>query len=735
MSILDWRFIFCYHKRLKGTQMPKLVFKKRLLPLICSAILSPYTIAEASTDELQVKGQEAKDTKTEVIEIWSTQIKTSSLYLQGQDIASKQADHISDLLRTVPGVDVGGAHSLNQRITIRSMDDKDLKISIDGASQNTYMYHHMGNLQIHADILKSVDIEIGTNSVINGGLGGAVRFETKEAKDLLSNDQDFGARLQVGAGNNSGSSVSMTGYGQLTESVDFLAYINRVGRDNFEVGGGEIKDENGQVIAGTDGTVRGIEGDLTDVLFKVGYDIGQSHRVAFSVESYKDEGDYSYRPDMGLATDLAIKNAMFDLWGLDTPLVWPTEFSRDTATLSYIGNLGDTTELRISLFTNESELWRDERAWGESDPYSGYVTGTATNDGLNVIAESSLELGGVEHELTYGLDYLTYTTEYKHDAIYIENGITTSGEELTSTSVFVQDKVQLTDALFVTPGVRFDHADLDSVMVDNTFSEVSFALAGEYYLNEDLVVKLSTTQLFKAPEIAEVFIGAGLNSTENQDIDAETGVNTEFAIAYQTELQSDVALNTGVTFFNTTIDDYIYDYATEDWTPDNIGDMEITGAEFYLGVDSGALSANLTYSVAESELDAAAGYEKFEGARLDRQQGDTISGNVSYVLSNAGVKLNWEVLNVADVDNALDIDGASLDKTKEGFTIHNVSAMWQPKFNNALSVVVGVDNVFDEYYASQSSRTGVSFHPRFGNLSLTDYEPGRNVKATVSYTF
>ena len=93
----------------------------------------------------------------------------SSIYLNGDAIANKQADHISDLLRTIPGVDVGGAHSLNQRITIRSMDDKDLDISIDGAKQNSYMYHHMGNLQIHADILKSVDLEIGSNSVINGG--------------------------------------------------------------------------------------------------------------------------------------------------------------------------------------------------------------------------------------------------------------------------------------------------------------------------------------------------------------------------------------------------------------------------------------------------------------------------------------------------------------------------------------------------------------------------------------
>jgi len=50
-------------------------------------------------------------------------------------------------------------------------------------------------------------------------------------------------------------------------------------------------------------------------------------------------------------------------------------------------------------------------------------------------------------------------------------------------------------------------------------------------------------------------------------------------------------------------------------------------------------------------------------------------------------------------------------------------------------LTLGVDNLFDEYYASQSSRTGVSFHPVFGELYLTDYEPGRNVKATIAYQF
>lgn len=701
--------------------MTTLPYKATTVALALSTLFSTAIVRADNTN------QETEE--VEVIEVWNTQVKTSSLYLRGEDIASKQADHISDLLRTIPGVDVGGAHSLNQRITIRSMDDKDLKITIDGASQNTYMYHHMGNLQIHADILKSVDIEIGANSVINGGLGGAVRFETKEAKDLLKEGQDFGSRIQAGYGDNSGSSFSLTGYGQLNESLDFLAYVNKVNRDNFEVGGGEIKDENGQVIAGTDGTVRGIEGELTDALFKVGYDFADSHRIAVSFETYKDEGDYSYRPDMGLATDIVIGNAM------NSPLVWPTEFTRDTLTLSYVGNFGETTEVRASLFNNESELVRDERAWGTDSAYAGFVTGNATNEGFNVIAETEFELSNMEHEFTYGLDYLNYTTKYELAPAYVDNAGKTSGEESTAIAFFIQDKITVTDSFFLTPGVRYDSNDLDSVMVNKKYSDVLFALAGEYFVNQDLVVRLSSTQVFKSPEIAEVFVGAGLRSVENNDIKAETGLNSELAVAYQTELNNDLTLVTGFTLFKSEIDDYIYDYATDDWKPDNIGTMAIEGAEVYFGIESNNLAANVSYSDAESELDATTGYEKFEGARLDRQQGDTISANVNYNLEQYNLVFNWEVMNVDSVDNALDIDGASLDKSKDGFTIHNISAVWKPESFEDITVVVGADNLFDEYYASQSSRTGVSVHPRFGKLQLTDYEPGRNIKATVSYSF
>ena len=668
----------------------------------------------------------AASAELEPVMVWATEVKASSVEMSGDAIATKQADHISDLLRTIPGVDVGGAHSLNQRITIRSMDDKDLIITIDGANQNTYMYHHMGNLQINANILKSVDVEVGNNSVINGGLGGVVRFETKEAKELLQPGQDFGAHLQYTYADNASESYSATGYGQFTDSVDFLLYYNLLERGNFEVGGGEILDHNGDEVPGTDGTVRGLEGDLHDALVKLGWDLTPSQRLEIGYESYKDEGDYSYRPDMGLATDVVIADR------LNIPLLYPTEFTRDTLTLNHEWRMGDHTTVKTALFENVSELWRDETGLESWRPaVAGYVDGEATNRGFNVLAESFVE-GAVTQEFTYGVDLIQYETEYK--AEYISGDSARSDEEATSSALFVQDRIQLGE-FAVIPGIRYNKYDIESVVVDDTFSETTGAFAAEYEPNQYLFFRASSTQLFKGPEIGEVFAGAGLFDTENPDIKAETGYNHEFTVAAQgPEFGADM-FRVGVTFFQTDIQDYIYDYTANG--KDNVGDMSIDGYEAYLGFDAGNLTVLWTYSVAKSDLDAFEEYAALDGARIDREQGNTSSLNVDYLIPAADLALHWDVLNVNGVPAGVDLDVTSLDSrnAKEGYTVHNISARWTPRQVPGLSLTLGVDNLFDEYYASQSSRTGLSFHPLFRDLYLTDFEPGRNVKTTVAYQF
>lgn len=681
------------------------------LALVGLAIALPAASQQASQPEGAV----------DTITVWGTSVRASSVDLDDKSIAIRQADHISDLLRPIPGVDVGGAHSLNQRITIRGLDDRDLRVSIDGANQNTYMFHHMGNLQIHADILRSVDIDVGRNSVLNGGLGGSVRFETRSASDLLRDEHKFGARAQVSFSDNAADTWSLTGYGQLGESVDFLAYYNDVSRDNYEVGGGKILDYSGNVIPGTDGKVRGLAGDLRDALVKIGWDMAPGQRLKLGYESYEDEGDYSQRPDMGLATGLAIAN------NLGIPLLWPTKFTRDTLTLNYDFDASDNFSLKAAAFHNDSSFWRDERGYIVLWPEDAVVReGEADNIGFNLLATSK---AGDRHTLAYGLETVDYETSYRVDDDRL------AGEEARSLAFYLQGDIAL-GRFTLTPGLRYDRFDLNATFVDEVFDDVTAALSVRFDATENLALRLSGTQIFKAPELSEVFIGAGLFDEPNPDIQAETGSNLEFAVNHRADVGSG-RLNSGITLFQTQIDDYIYDYAETAtfYGKDNIGDLRIRGFEAFLGYDAGALRSLVTYSRSHSDLDALAEYADLQGARIDREQGDTVSLELDYEFASLGLTLHWDSMFVDSLSAGVDLDGPNSDNSKDAFDVHNLSARWSPASIRGLSLIFGVDNVFDEFYASQSSRTGLSRHPRFGELYLQDYEPGRNVKATVTWQF
>lgn len=693
-------------------------------------IALPSLLATTIATHAQSNTAKAIDKENlEEVKVWGTAIFASSVDLNEEAIAIRQADHISDLLRVIPGVDVGGAHSLNQRITIRSVDDKDLQILIDGARQNTYMYHHMGNLQIHADILKSVDIQVGTNSVIDGGLGGSVRFETKDAAELLHSDQSFGARAQVSVSDNSSNNLSLTGYGQLGEAVDFLLYYNGIDRENYRVGGGEILDANGDVFPNTDGKVRGLEGELQDVMLKFGWNISDNQRLKLGYETYKDQGDYSYRPDMGLATDITISN------NLGLPLLFDTEFTRDTLTLNYDLDWGDDNVVRAAVFQNESTLWRNETAIQEiwpTDP--GIVEGEAKNSGFNVLARSTVG-SDIVNELSYGIDYINYETAYMAD------GVELSSESSSSTALFIQDKISI-GKFSIIPGLRYNNFDVESTIVDDNFTKVTGALAVELEASDNMIVKVSSTHLYKAPDLNEVFIGAGLGVIGNPDLKAEEGYNNEFAFAFEDDVLGADKFAAGFTLFQTTIENHIYQYAPppaevggRSWY-DNVGDLEIEGFETYVSYDLGGFSALLTYSDAEAVLDAFDEYPSLENAHDSREQGSTISLSLDYDISSIDLLLHWDIQHVGSAPHhEVTLDAATLDNSKDAFTVHNISARWNPKFVEGFSLTFGVDNLLDEFYASHSSRTGTSFHPRFGALYLLDYEPGRNVKATIAYQF
>lgn len=70
--------------------------QKVSLSLVATALLSSVALADNQS--------------LETVEIWETQVTSSSLNMGSGTIETKQADHLSDLLRDLPGVEIGRAH-------------------------------------------------------------------------------------------------------------------------------------------------------------------------------------------------------------------------------------------------------------------------------------------------------------------------------------------------------------------------------------------------------------------------------------------------------------------------------------------------------------------------------------------------------------------------------------------------------------------------------------------------
>jgi hemoglobin/transferrin/lactoferrin receptor protein len=616
---------------------------------------------------------------SESIEVWGTTITNDSI-LQ-DEIDRKQANHLSDLLRDQAGIDVGGSHSIVQGINIRGVDDLDLNITVDGISQNNNMFHHSGNVLINADILKAVDIKVGTNSVLTGGLSGGVAFETKDAKDLLEPGEDFGARLYTNLGSNDYAGASIALYGQLAENVDALAYYTNTDRNNFE--NGEGKD------------VTGNEGRTVNSILKLGWDVNESNRLVFSYDRYNDEGDYYIKTNFGAGF---AENSDAQTEDID--------YTRTSTSLAYELDKGDAITLNASIYRNVlSYIALD-------------TEGNSEHTGYTALATSKTAIAGFNHVLRYGVEGVEQVSKR------IASNVETNKDTADSHAIYIEDEIAITEQLFITPGARYNYYKVDMFSeatndsLNKSWNELSFALAAKYLINDQWSLNASATELFQGPGLRESYVNYATNFDQN--VKPETGVNKAFGFAFQDKNMMGLdSFNFSLNVFKTRIEDYIDNWVIGKGRPIgqyvNSGDYDIDGFESTISLRKNLFSARLSYSKSDSE-------QLETGEQLRYEVGDSISLNLAYEVPEYDLKVNWTSL----VNRTDDSVNTGLDIHKVGYQVHNISMQWLPSDLDALSVTLGVENIFDKTYYS---------HASYASDTVQDYEAGRNIKLSASYIF
>lgn len=162
-------------------------------------------------------------------------------------IARAQASSVPELVKRTPGVSMGGGVRLQgQTISIRGFSRQtDTRILLDGAPKNFEKYDQ-GNVFVEPELLKRVEIDKGATSVRygNGGFGGTIRMESKDAKDMLRPGENWGAwgKTAYQTANKefleTGALYGRSDFGTPVTYDGLLSLTWRKG-DDMRVGGGE----------------------------------------------------------------------------------------------------------------------------------------------------------------------------------------------------------------------------------------------------------------------------------------------------------------------------------------------------------------------------------------------------------------------------------------------------------------------------------------------------------------
>ncbi|WP_179945901.1 MULTISPECIES: TonB-dependent receptor plug domain-containing protein [Eikenella] len=142
----------------------------------------PARAAEEAVDSavlpvIEIKGQRALSTLA------------GQSRLSRENIDQQQADNVAALLDLLPGTSSSGSpRPGGQTLNIWGFgDNEDIKISIDGAAKNFERYRQ-GSVFIEPELLRQVTVDKGSFDVSrgNGGFGGAVKLESRDAQEFCA---------------------------------------------------------------------------------------------------------------------------------------------------------------------------------------------------------------------------------------------------------------------------------------------------------------------------------------------------------------------------------------------------------------------------------------------------------------------------------------------------------------------------------------------------------------------
>lgn len=615
--------------------------------------------------------------------------------IDSDEIALHQAHDLKDVFRDTPSVTVGGTTASSEKIYVRGLEDTNLNISVDGASQNGYLFHHSSSFNIEPELLKRAEVQAGPGAADNGpnALGGSIKFVTKDAQDLLKPGQTFGGMVK-GSTESAADAVkgTLSVYGEVAPNAGLLFSTSARNSDDYRTGGGDEEE-------GTGGHQRSYFGKFS--LLDQG-----AHSLRISAEHNEDTGIYCVRPNMECQE---FNNAKVD-----------TELSRDTYTANYDYEPGSRlVDVHTNVFHTRTELDR-----------------TTVSTGAELNADVESYGGDLNNTFRFGPEDMDNRLTLGSDYVYDESSTGGFDEKARNLAFYAQHRMTL-GAVDLSFGARVDDYKTEYAngeTLDDTDVSPNASLNWRVGGGVELFTSYATAvrgNKGREAILANDGVGVGETLTVEPGLEAETSRSTEVGARWKGNdlfTQRDRA-GLEVTYFDTHFDNYITDETVGSET--TIYNME--GIVTSKGVEARATYGlggwDMTLGYLTMDLEDNQGETVVDDMGLGNQTGDRWSLDNRYTFADPQMTIGWIVTAYERLTDLPDDQSE-----RAGYATHDVYASWVPSDMPDLTLTAGIYNLFDKEYTDQNTYYLEPNSAR-GITTGAITSPGRDVRLSAAYRF
>ncbi|TBU76448.1 TonB-dependent siderophore receptor [Pseudomonas daroniae] len=738
----------------------------------CNQLAAAVLLASGLTGVVQAdEAVELEETK--VIATAQEELKQAPgvSVISAEDIRKRPpTNDISEIIRTMPGVNLTGNSTSGQRgnnrqIDIRGMGPENTLILIDGkpvASRNSVRMGWRGERDsrgdtnwVPADQIERIEVLRGPAAARygSGAAGGVVNIITKQPTDKHSGTATIYANMPQHSEEGATRRMTFGLSGPLAENLSYRLYgnVNKTDSDDQDINEGHESLRTGVHVgslpAGREGTRnRDVNGLLE---WRMTPEQTVKLEAGFSRQGNIYTGDTQNTNTNGTVSSMLARET--------------NTLYRQSYSITHEGDWAFGSTLNYLQYENtRNDRLNEGLAGGTEGIFANVGSNTIELKNLTAHSEVNLPLSGMfEHVLTLGAEWTEQRMEDpSSNTQTVTEGGSVPGLAGTDRSVdssariaslFWEDNIEVRPGTTLTPGLRFDHHSQSG-------SNWSPALNLSHKLTDTLAFKAGIARAYKAPNLyqsnpdyllysrGQGCWGAGGSCylMGNENLKAETSVNKELGLEFSQD-----GLIAGLTWFRNDYRNKIEagttaigsasggtgSYAGSDifqWH--NVDRAVVEGLEGTLTLPLSSdlsWSNNFTYMLKSQNKDT--------GDRLSIIPRYTINSTLDW---QATEKLSLQASTVyygKQQPKKLTYQGlpATGSETREisPYAIAGVSGTYA--FSDHLSLTAGVSNLFDKrlYREGNSQSTGDSPNVIYGAGAHTYNEPGRTFYTSVSTSF